>query len=178
MKQLFYGGVPVPYTAGWTGEDVFYVDRCAYAGGLAICQSTARGEGKPQFAKLHAIRQRQVICQGLCDLCGKPLKVSTKVSLSHARPQMHSANGGEILQVEPLLHRECAETSMRHCPALKRDIQNGSLMVRQVTRFRVQCAVMSAEYVETITGISKKAIGHAKVELQAWIDRDERWLNP
>lgn len=49
-------------------------------------------------------------------------------------------------------------------------------MVRQVTRYRVQMAVMTSEYVETITGEARKAIGHGKVELLAWIDRNEAWL--
>ena len=50
-------------------------------------------------------------------------------------------------------------------------------MIRQVTRWRAQCAVMSPEYVETVTGHSRKALGHGKVELLEWIDRDLAWLS-
>jgi hypothetical protein len=36
----------------------------------------------------------------------------------------------DVLQVEPLLHRECAAISMRHCPSLRRDFSNGTLEIR------------------------------------------------
>ena len=49
-------------------------------------------------------------------------------------------------------------------------------MVRQVTRYRVQAAIMDEAYVKSVTGICRKALGHAKVELLAWIDRDADWL--
>lgn len=49
-------------------------------------------------------------------------------------------------------------------------------MVRQVFVSRCQFAVMSAKYVETITGSRQTAIGHAKVQLVKWKDRDMGWL--
>lgn len=173
---LQFGNTPVPFTASWSGEEVFYVDHCPFARAEAICQKHAPGEGSPLFGKPHAIRQRRVIAEGLCDLCGKPLAARTKVSLSHARVQPHGAEGAAVLQVEPLLHRECASVSLRYCPSLRRDIKNGSLMVRQVTRYRVQFAIMTAEYVETIAGVPRRAVGHAKVELLGWRDRGADWL--
>lgn len=174
--QLHYGGVPVPYTVSWTAEESFHVARCAHAGGRAICQAVAPGEGKPKFGSPHSQRQREAIARGLCDLCGKPLKLRTKVSLSHARPRGMGANGFAILQVEPLLHKECAAISMEHCPSLKRDVAAGTLFVRQVSRWRVQMAVMSPVYVAEMAGEAVKAVGHAKVELLAWTDRDAEWL--
>jgi hypothetical protein len=174
--QLHYGGVPVPYTVSWTDEEHFHVASCPHAGGRAICQAVAPGEGKPRFGKPHSQRQREAIARGLCDLCGRPLRLRTKVSLSHARPRGLGASGFAILQAEPLLHKECAAESLRHCPSLKRDIAAGTLFVRQVTRWRVQMAVMSAVYVGEIAGEPVKAIGHAKVELIAWTDRDAEWL--
>ena len=173
---LRYGSTAVPFTASWSAEDRFWVAECPHAKRPAIRQSVAQGEGKPLFGKPHADRQRQVIAQGLCDLCGRPLAARTKVSLSHARVQLHGADGPAVLQVEPLLHRECAAESLRHCPSLRRDVREGVLMVRQVTRFRVQFAIMSPECVETLAGEHRKAIGHAKVELLAWKDRDAAWL--
>jgi len=176
MTILQYGGVSVPWTVGWTSEDRLFLDRCNYAKGPAICQSVSPGQGKPLFGKPHANRQRAAICAGLCDLCGRLLASRTKVSLSHARVVPHGAEGPAILQVEPLLHRECALESMRFCPSLKRDIADGSLKIRQVTRYRVQTALMSSEYVESLTGERKTAFGHSKVELVAWKDRDMGWL--
>jgi hypothetical protein len=179
---LHFGNTAVPWTVGWSGEESFFVGPCRFADGRpAICQAEAPGVGKPSFGKPHCQRQRQCIAEGRCDLCGKPLKLSTKVSLSHARPVGHGAEGLAILQVEPLLHKACAATSMQHCPSLKRDIAAGTLRVRQVTRYRVQFAVMGPQYVSAyvpdyVAKSSDRIIGAAKVELLQWIDRDADWL--
>lgn len=182
--MLTFGNTPVPFAASWSAEDGFSVERCRYADGRpAICQSIAIGEGKPLFGKPHWIRQRQVIAQELCDLCARPLKNRTKVSLSHARFVGHAAPGSEtgVLQVEPLLHRECARDSMRFCPSLRRDVAAGALMIRQVTRFAAQLSIMGPQFVRHyvpgyVARPTDRIVGHAKVELLAWIDRDEAWL--
>ena len=181
MSALTYGNTPVPYTVSWTGEDEFFVARCPHAKMDAICQKVAPGVGQPRFGKPHSQRQRETIARGLCDLCGKPLRDRTKVSLSHARLRSNGADGPAILQVEPLLHRECAAASMKFCPSLRRDISGGELNIRQVHRYRVQFAIMSPVYVgEYVPGYvakpSDRIVGHAKVELVAWLDRDEAWL--
>lgn len=180
-QALTFVNTPVPYTVSWSGEEKFFIGPCAYFKRPAICQEVSPGNGQPRFGKPHSQRQRQVIALGLCDLCGKPLKGRTRVSLSHARPVLHGAEGLAILQVEPLLHRECAALSMKFCPSLRRDIQAGTLMVRQVTQSRVQCAVMDYVYVSTyVPGYrpnpGDRILGHAKVELVQWTDRDEAWL--
>jgi hypothetical protein len=115
-----YGGVPVPWVASWSGEESLYLSVCPHAQRLAICQAHAPGTGKPLFSKPHADRQRAAIAMGRCDTCGRPLVARTKVSLSHARPQAHGHHIGDILQVEPLMHRECAALSVRpfQIPAL------------------------------------------------------------
>lgn len=68
---------------------------------------------------------------------------------------------------------------MKFCPSLKRDITNGGLMIRQVNRYRVQFALMAPEYIShyvpDFVG-TKPVIGHAKVEILSWIDRDANWL--
>lgn len=176
-----FGDTAVPWTVAWTGEESFHVGRCPFSRRPAICQAVAPGEGKPRFGKPHWQRQRQAIAEGRCDLCGKPLKLSTKVSLSHARPVGHGAQGLAILQVEPLLHRSCAAISMQHCPALKRDIADGSLMVRQVNRWRAQFAILGPQFLpqyvpDHIAKPSDRIVGHAKVELLLWTGRDVSWL--
>lgn len=177
-----FGAAAVPFTASWTGEEQPFVGLCQYSGRRALCMPENPGIGKPQFGKPHSCRQRQAIAQGLCDLCGKSLKIRTKVSLSHARERMNAAGGGTgILQVEPLLHRECALESMKFCPSLKRDIADGSLMIRQVTKYRVQFALMAPEYIahyvpDYVARPTDRIVGHAKVELIRWSDRDLDWL--
>lgn len=179
--NLVFGNTPVPYTVSWSGEDQFFVAQCEYVGRSAICQNVAPGQGKPDFGKPHNQRQREAIANGLCDLCGKSIRNRTKVSLSHARVRNNGADGPAILQVEPLLHRECAATCISFCPSLKRDLRAGTLKVRQVSRYRVQFAIMGPEYVGVyVPGYeaspSERIVGHAKVELLAWKDRGEIWL--
>lgn len=176
MSPLTYGGVPVPWTASWSAEESFFLARCPYAGELAICQPDIQGEGKPRFGKPHAVRQRKAIALSLCDLCARPLRGSTKVSLSHARVRLDGAEGPCVMQVEPLLHRGCALISLEHCPSLKRDVRSGEVEVRQVGRYRTQIARMSKIYVAEVCGQAVVAAGHAKVELVSWVDRDEAWL--
>lgn len=180
--MLHFGDAPVPYTVLWSAEDRTFVGICAYCTRPALCQDVAPGVGRPLFGKPHSQRQRETITLGLCDLCGKPLKNRTKVSLSHARMRLIGAEGPCVMQVEPLLHRECAAESMRYCPSLKKDIAAGTLMIRQVLRYRVQFAVMAPEFISHYVpsyapNPSDRIVGHAKVELQRWIDRDEPWLS-
>lgn len=177
-----FGNTAVPYTVSWSGEDRPFVGLCPFAKMQAICMPSDPGCGKPQFGKPHSVRQRQTIALGWCDLCGKSIKNRTKVSLSHARERLNAAKGGTgILQVEPLLHRECALESMKYCPSLKRDIASGSLMIRQVGGFRVQFAIMDPVYInhyvpEYRAKPNDRIVGHAKVELLKWADRDLAWL--
>lgn len=178
-----FGATAVPFTVSWTSEEKQFVGYCPFAGRRALCMPQEPGIGKPQFGKPHSNRQRQAIAQGLCDLCGKSLKIRTKVSLSHARSRTNADAGGTgILQVEPLLHRECALESMKFCPSLKRDIADASLMIRQVNQYRVQFALMSPEYIahyvpDYIASPKDRIVGHAKVELMRWTDRDLDWLS-
>lgn len=174
---LRFGNAAVPWTVSWSNEEEFFLGQCPEFKRLAVRQPALPGEGRPLFGKPHMDRQRMAMARGLCDLCGKPLKLSTKVSLSRARPMPHGAHGWAVLQVEPMLHRACALESMEFCPSLKRQLANGELQIRQVTRWRAQCAIMTAEYVETVTGEAKQALGHGKVELLDWIDRDLDWLS-
>ncbi len=174
--QLYCGGVPVPYVAAWSGEESIFLGTCPYARRTAICQVQNRGVGKPKFGTPHMVRQRQAIALGLCDLCGKPLKTCTKVSLSQARPVPHAAQPMDVLQVEPLLHKACAAISMRHCPSLKRQIADGELHVRQVFRHACQFALYSAQGTFEATGERVKSVSHAKVQLIKWANRDAAWL--
>lgn len=180
--MLTFGNTPVPFTVSWTGEERFHVGPCEHAGGrLAICQAIAPGEGKPKFGSPHSQRQRKAIAEDLCDLCGRPLRNRTKVSLSHAAPRLNAARAGDILQVEPLLHRECAARCIEFCPSLRRDIAAGVLKIRRVARHQVQFAIMGPEYVaHYVPGYEARAsdriVGHAKVQLLQWTDRDLPWL--
>lgn len=173
-----WASVPVPQAVLWTAEARCFLghDPLVGAGLPAVCNDDAQGEGKPIFGKPHMQRQRRLVAQGLCDLCGKPLKGRTKVSLSHAKVRA-GADGPCVMQVEPMLHVECARISLQHCPSLKRDARSSGLQVRIVSRYRVQLAQLTAAAALEFTGEARSgAIGHAKVELLAWQDRDQDWL--
>lgn len=178
FEPLKWGAVPVPYAALWSGEaDQMFIAKCPHAGVLAICDHEARGTGKPIFGKPHMTRQRELIINQRCDLCARPLAGHTKVSLSHANFRVSGAQGGCIMQVEPLVHKRCALACVQHCPSLKRDIVAGTLFVRQVNQHRTQLALLTAAAVEEFCGVKRDGIaGHAKVELQRWRDRDLAWL--
>ena len=178
-RLLRYGGVPVLYTVSWSAENalsMFYLGLCPHARRTALRQRHARGEGKPRFGAPHMDRQREVIALALCDLCGGPLKNRAKVSLSQARPQGHAATPGDILQVEPLLHKECAAVSMQHCPSLQAQAREGSLHIRHVTRHACQFAIYSAQGTFEAVGVRRRSVSHAKVQLVRWTERDADWL--
>ena len=175
---LRYGAMPVPYVALWSGEQGHtHVAHCPHIGRLALCDVDRRGSGKPVFGKPHMGRQRELILNDLCDLCAKPLKGRTKVSLSHAREVLSGGDGPAVMQVEPMVHKDCAIICVEHCPSLKRDIRNGSFFIRQVLRHRHQVAMLTAAAVEEFTGTARTGIaGHAKVELVHWKLKDLDWL--
>lgn len=173
-----WGDTPVPVTAAWTSEAPMFLAPCRYAEGRrAVCQAQSIGKGQPTFAKPHMVRQRRAMVLGLCDLCGRPLGHRTKVSLSRPGMATNGAEGLAVLQVEPMLHVECAAASLQFCPSLRCAIRNATLRVRQVTRWRVQVALLSAHAVHEMTGQHAVAAGHAKIELIEWRDRDAAWLS-
>lgn len=175
---LMWASVPVPRVALWTAEDRnFLAPDPLVRGQIAVCNDEAQGQGKPVFGTPHMQRQRKFVIEGLCDLCGRPLKGRSKVSLSHASERVGAA-GLCVMQVEPMLHRECAAISLVHCPSLRRDTRANALHIRLVTRYRVQLAQLTGDATEQFTGTRHPgAIGHAKIELLDWQDKDLSWLN-
>lgn len=177
-EMLRWGNVPVPYAALWSSEvGRMHVAICPHIGKIACCDVSSRGDGKPVFGKPHMGRQREVIVNDLCDLCAKPLRLRTKVSLSHTREIITGAQGMAAMQVEPLLHKDCAAECVEYCPSLKRDIARGVLKVAQVFKHRHQVAILTEDAVKFFTGERMAGVaGHAKVDLMRWKDRDLEWL--
>ncbi|WP_127144092.1 hypothetical protein [Pelagibacterium montanilacus] len=177
MNALNFGNVPVPYTVLWSAEDPMHIAKCEFTRRAAVCNAVAPGVGKPIFGKPHMQRQREVVVLEKCDLCAKPLKGQTKVSLSHARPRIAARGQLVIMQVEALVHKDCAAICLDHCPSLRADIRRGSLVVRMVTRYQVQVAQLTGAAVLEFTGEhAPGCVGHAKIVLQQWKDKDEKWL--
>lgn len=174
--MVSYGDIKVPWAAMWSEEAEYFVGECPYFKRPAICQREAQGQGSPKFGSPHANRQRKVHALCLCDICAKPLKTSTKISMSNFggadRP------GAVLTQSEPLSHVECARLSLRQCPSLKRQAQEGRLRVRQVFRFKSRATVAAAEemarYVPDYRG--GNILGLAVVDLFRWRDVTDQFI--
>lgn len=175
--MAFYGKIPVSFSVAWTEEKAFWIAPCPYAfGKAAVHQQDAPGIGKPTFAKPHMNRQRKSIREGLCDICAKPVRVKTKVSFSEER--WVDVQGQSMpLVIEPLCCRECAVIAIEHCPHLKRRIGEGAIVVRQVFKYRVVASMLTgAATLEFCGADAPGTIGHLKMELTNYKDRNLEWL--
>jgi hypothetical protein len=155
----------------WSAEEEYFVGICPSFKVPAICQKEAQGQGVPRFGRPHAVRQRKMMLFGLCDLCAKPLRNSTKISLSDAF--VRGVPEARVLtQLEPLLHADCARVSLKHCPSLQRQREGGSLRITQVFRYRSRALRAQpedrAKYVPEYTG--PDIIGLAAIDLLSWRD--------
>src|ERR1051326_1584439 len=154
----------------WSAEEEYFVGICPWFKVPAICQREAQGQGTPKFGRPHAVRQRKMMLFGLCDVCAKPLRDSTKISMSNLRG--NSYEGRVFTQVEPLLHVQCAKLSLKHCPSLQRQRAAGTLSVKQVFRYRSRPLRAQPEdraaYVPDYSG--PDIIGLAVIHLLSWRD--------
>jgi hypothetical protein len=168
----------IPWTVSWTGESRFFIQRCPYANNqLALCQNEAWGVGKPDFGKPHSVRQRKAMALRLCDICGRPLKGHTSVSLSQESPRQVTGIGFIPLAVEPMVHRGCALHAMQRCPALRRQAKEGILRIRQVYQARLVAQQLNAAATLEFAGVEAPgAVGHLKLAIVRFADRDAKWL--
>jgi hypothetical protein len=177
--NITYGGAPVPWTVAWEYEDQYYPGTCPEFNLPAIRQvdEGLPHKGRPRFGEPHNDRQRKCVAKGLCDLCAKPLKNDTKISLSNFLKGVPITT--QLRCVEPLLHVDCARTSLQHCPALRRQIREDRVAVRQVFRWRARVIPEqpgSPHILHTIpdyTGVP--LIGLGVIELLSWRDVTMDW---
>jgi hypothetical protein len=174
--MVTYGNTPVPWTVAWSEEGAYRIGECRAFRMPAICQHEAQGVGVPRFGEPHNDRQRWCIAHGLCDLCARPLRNGTKISLSNFSGNLPPDT--VLSCMEPLLHAECARTSLVHCPALRRQLREGRLGVRQVFRFRARPLRASSDHVEhTVPDyVGPPVLGLAVVDLLSWLDVTTQWL--
>jgi hypothetical protein len=165
-----YGDTPVPWGSMWSDEDEYYVGKCPWFGVPAIMQKQAQGSGTPRFGSPHVERQRKLHARCLCDICAKPLKGSTKLTLSTFGE--HIRDGQPLTVYEPLIHVECAKLCLHSCPSLKRQLDGGWLRVRRVTRYRARPTEALQEHLEKFVPEYKgpPIAGLAVVDITAWQD--------
>jgi hypothetical protein len=175
--MIYYGNTAVPWAAMWSEETEYFVGECPYFKRPAICQREAQGQGAPRFGQPHVSRQRKLHALCLCDICARPLKASTKISMSNFgggdRPGML------LTQSEPLAHVECAKLSLSQCPSLRRQAEGGRLRIRQVFQFKSRATLATAEerarFVPTYRGAD--ILGLAVVDLLRWRDVTEGFVS-
>ncbi|ANZ42857.1 hypothetical protein BBK82_19065 [Lentzea guizhouensis] len=81
-----------------------------------------RGQGRPEFGKVHPLRQRRAMERLLCQVCGNPADQNSDGVL-WLQVDHHDDWPGwpeRMASTEPPICRPCAALSTRLCPALRR----------------------------------------------------------
>lgn len=128
-----------PYITGWSEEQDLphrLVERPGQGIGYAdehlgdrdakgvLWQRTAvrRGVGRPEFGKVHPLRQRRAMRRLLCQVCAGPADRNEGGVLWLLRDHRNDWPGwpNGIASTEPPICIPCVATSLRLCPALRR----------------------------------------------------------
>lgn len=152
----------VPFIVRWSGERdgamavVFRRDRkgIRYAdersfdrderGVLWVRTPSQPGRGRPEFGKVHSLRQRLCMSELRCQVCGGPADRSAEGVLwlvDAARRELRP--GGEITGHPPVC-RPCAERAVRACPHLRPAVV--ALRVRSFEPYGVNGALYQATH--------------------------------
>ncbi|WP_320784215.1 hypothetical protein [Streptomyces sp. CRN 30] len=136
LAPLTWRGVPVPFITPWSAETprtpqlkaarrrLAYTDETIHdrhGDVLWIRTPYARGTGAPEFAGIHAMRQRQAITRDLCMICGVSVSgyCGGKYLFLLAARDGRPIREGEVTAVPPI-HPHCARIATQHCPHLRR----------------------------------------------------------
>lgn len=139
------GRVVAPYVTAWSAEQdppVLLVERPG--GGIAYPDETVadrdrndvlwfrtpfrHGQGRPEFGKVHPLRQRRTMQRLLCQVCAGPADQTDDGVLwllkDHREDWPSWPDGMGV--TEPPVCVPCVQASLRLCPALR----NGAVVVR------------------------------------------------
>ncbi|MFG2227367.1 hypothetical protein [Streptomyces sp. NPDC048644] len=138
------GKVPVPYITAWSEERVSVRSLTVRrdGAGLGYRDETpgdrdahgvlwsrlveAPGEGKPNFRKVHPVRQRRALLEGLCQVCGGPAgRTSRGWLFLLPRPDGDEWSPGwpeGKYGTKPPVCVPCAALAVRHCPHLSEPV--------------------------------------------------------
>lgn len=112
---LMFGAAPVPWNAAWSSEDHYEVRPCRWIGGMLGLWSPHRpGEGKPQFAKPHMVRQRRSIAEMRCTVCGEKTPENDRWWF-----KLGDFREGYFMTTEAPVHHSCGAFALTVCPHLK-----------------------------------------------------------
>jgi hypothetical protein len=128
----------VPYITAWSGEQVLPPQVIAGRFGIAFADETLMdrdhrgalwtrtpsrpGHGRPEFAKVHPLRQRRAMRQLLCQVCTRPADRTEQGVLWLLRDHREDWPGWpeNMANTYPPVCLPCARASVRLCPALRR----------------------------------------------------------
>lgn len=123
-------GYPVPWAALWEdGPDPDHrnaIRRTQH--GLTLWCSCVIGHGIPLLGQLCPRRQRRAMLERRCQLCGRLVKVTTKVVFIGGSK---FDKGHQRYVTEPPLHTACASYAARVCPRLVVGDRSGALRVAE-----------------------------------------------
>ena len=119
-------GRPVPRINRWGLEEKPELAAIRYSwlvGGNAVFYDD-ESETEPDFKSQNIHRQREIVLQGLCQVCGRHVPWSRRFlvlsSVTIGRVQSPGTHTGAITVREPWLDQRCAEFALKYCPALIR----------------------------------------------------------
>lgn len=167
----FVIGQSVPWNAGWTSEERYEIRPCRWVGGkLALWSPHSPGEGKPVFARPHAVRQRRSIAEMLCTVCGEHTPPDNRWWF-----KLGNLTDGYFMTTEAPVHRACADHALAACPHLRGRAQD---LQPLPGGYRIMAAIVGGPATDRDFGIdvgNKRVIGHLKL---AWPESRVRIASP
>jgi len=139
LCRWWAGVVWLPYIATWSEEtkpDVTVIERTQFSiafadetvadrdrDGLLWTRTTVcPGQGSPQFAVIHSVRQRRAMRRLLCQVCAQPADY-TDDGVLWLLPDYYQEAAGwpeDFDLAEPPICRSCVPIAIRLCPALRK----------------------------------------------------------
>ncbi|MFD7893462.1 hypothetical protein [Streptomyces sp. NPDC059743] len=116
------------------------------------------GKGRPEFGKVHALRQRRAMSELLCQICARPADRNAEgvLWIMGEDPDHPGSWPADLTTTHPPLCAPCALNSVRACPHLRS--QYAVLRVRTCTPAGVQGALYRPGYPDPVpvdaTGVS------------------------
>ncbi|RLL67290.1 hypothetical protein [Streptomyces sp. Z26] len=166
--------VPVPYITRWSGERAPDVELVVRRGRLAFAKErpydrdsagvlwtrtpSQPGKGRPQYGKVHPLRQRNAMDRLLCQVCGQPADRNEDgvLWLVGEDPDDQGGRDGGLHTMHPPLCLPCAHTSIHACPHLRHHYV--ALRVRRFEQIGVRgalyCPVQSKPVIVQAAGVA------------------------
>lgn len=124
------GKSPVPYITAWDSEQAIHPRVVTRGAGIGYTDETAYdrdadrilwsrvssspGKGRPEFGRVHSLRQRRAMRKLLCQVCGRPADRDESGVL-----WLLGEDADDLTTTHPPLCMLCAAQSARICPYLR-----------------------------------------------------------